>query len=77
VSPPLFRVTMKTLVPMTRAIPAKDVLTLLFLVTMRMNVPLMHAIPPAAALTRPSVATMMICVPLTLVRRARDVLTPK
>lgn len=68
---------MKTLVPMTRAIPAKDVLTLLFLVTMRMNVPLMHAIPPAAALTRPSVATMVIYVPLTLVRRARDVLTPK
>jgi len=68
---------MKTLVPMTRAIPATDVLTLLFLVTMRMNVPLMHAIPPAAALTRPSRASMMMNVPLNLVRRALDVLARK
>jgi len=77
VSPPLFRVTILMPVPMTHAIPAKDVLTLLFLATMRMNVPLMHAVPPPAALTRPSVATMVIYVPLTLVRRARDVLTRK
>jgi hypothetical protein len=68
---------MKTHVLMTRAIPAKDVRTLLFLVMMRTNVPLMHAIHPAVALTRPSRATMMMNVPLILVHPARDVLTPK
>jgi len=66
-----------THVPMTRAIPVKDVNTALFRATMRMNVPLTPATPPLAVRMYPLCVMIVICVPMTPVRLARVVRTPR